>query len=153
VENNQQMINRIFFFIISIFILFSCNSKKVVTEFKEVIKKDTLIITKDRLITKAFTDTLYVENPCDSITGDLKDFQRSINTNNAKIDLSSVKGKIRLSVNIDSLVNERVKEYKSNFKQDTEIKKEVTIRYRTPLWNWIVIGLLSLIIALLLKFK
>jgi hypothetical protein len=146
------MKHKLFFFIIILSISFGCRSKKTVTEIKEVIKKDTLIITKDRYITKQFTDTLFVDNPCDSITGDLKDFQRTINTTNAKIDLSSVKGKIRLATNIDSVLQERIKEYKSKFDTKTEIKEVEVIKYRTPFNYWVVL-VLSLALNFYLIFK
>ena len=57
----------------------SCVSKKVVTEFKEVVKLDSVYIVKDRFITKKVVDTLVVESPCDTVTGLLKDFDKEIN--------------------------------------------------------------------------
>ena len=144
---------RLFFFIISFTLLLSCGSKKTVTEFKEVVKLDSIYIVKDRFITQKVTDTLVVKNPCDTITGQLKDFSKEILTNNAKIKLSSVKGNIQVSVNIDSIVSSKITEFKQNYKSDVQIKEVEIIRYKTPLWLWMLVGIEGLIIFLLLKLK
>lgn len=132
---------------------YSCASKKVVTEFKEVVKLDSIYIVKDRFITKKVTDTLVVKNPCDTITGQLKDFSKEIRTNNAKIKLSSVKGTIQVSVNIDSIVNSRITEFKQNYKVEKEIKEVKITKYKTPLWLWMLIIIEGLIVFLLIRFK
>ena len=132
---------------------YSCASKKVVTEFKEVVKLDSIYIVKDRFITQKVTDTLIVENPCDTVTGVLKDFEKEISTNNAKVTLKSVKGSIQVSVNIDSIVSSKITEFKQNYKSDVRIKEVEIIRYKTPLWLWMLVGIEGLIIFLLLKLK
>ena len=104
------MKSKLFFFII-IFTLFSgCRSHKTVTEFKEVIKRDSIYIIKDRFITQKVVDTLIVDSPCDSVTGVLKDFEKEIVTPQAKVVLKSVKGTIQVSVDIEAIVEERVRE-------------------------------------------
>ena len=132
---------------------YSCASKKVVTEFKEVVKLDSIYIVKDRFITQKVTDTLVVKNPCDTITGNLKDFSKEIRTNNAKIKLSSVKGSIQVSVNIDSIVNSRITEFKQNYKVEKEIKEVKITKYKTPLYLWMLIIIEGLIVFLLIRFK
>ena len=145
------MKNKLFFFIISFTLLTSCVAKKTTTEYKEVIKRDSIYIIKDRFITQKVVDTLVVENPCDSITGKLKDFEKEIRTPQAKITLKSVKGSIQVSVNIDSIVSSKVKEFKLNYKAEKEIKEVETVIFRTPFWMWLVIIIEGLIIFLLLR--
>ena len=145
------MIKRLFFFIISFTLLSGCGSSKTVTEFKEVIKRDSIYIIKDRFITQKVIDTLVIESPCDSVTGVLKDFEKEIRTNNAKVTLKSVKGSIQVSVNIDSIVSSKVTEFKQNYKSETQIKEVEVIRYKTPLWLWMLVVIEGLIIFLLLK--
>ena len=72
------MKSKLFFFIIIFFIFTSCVAKKTTTEFKEVIKRDSIYIIKDRFITQKVVDTLIVESPCDSVTGVLKDFEKEV---------------------------------------------------------------------------
>lgn len=131
---------------------YSCVSKKVVTEFKEVVKLDSIYITKDRFITKQVNDTITIEQPCDSLGG-LKDFERVIVSDKVKVSLKSVKGNIQATVDIDSIVNEKIKEYKSNFKANTQIKEVEVIKYKTPFYHWLIHIICALLIALLLKFK
>ena len=131
---------------------YSCASKKVVTEFKEVVKLDSIYITKDRFITKQVNDTITIEQPCDSLGG-LKDFERVIVSDKVKVSLKSVKGNIQATVDIDSIVNEKIKEYKSNFKANTQIKEVEVIKYKTPFYHWLIHIICALLIALLLKFK
>ena len=147
------MIKKIFFFIISFTLLFGCGSKKTVTEFKEVIKRDSIYIIKDRFITQKVIDTLVVDSPCDSVTGTLKDFEKEIRTNNAKVTLKSVKGSIQVSVNIDSIVSSKVTEFKQNYKSETQIKEVEIVRYKTPFWLWMLVILEGFIIFLLFRLK
>ena len=147
------MKSKLFFFIIIFFIFTSCVAKKTTTEFKEVIKRDSVYIIKDRFITQKVVDTLIVESPCDSITGVLKDFEKEIVTPQAKIVLKSVKGTIQVSVNIDSIVSSKVTEFKQNYKAETQIKEIEIVKFRTPLWVWGIIIFEGLMIFLLIRFK
>lgn len=145
------MKNKLLLFIITLIIISSCVAKKTTTEIKEVVKRDSIYIIKDIFITQKVIDTLVVESPCDSITGKLKDFEKEIRTPQAKITLRSVKGTIQVSVNIDSIVSSKVKEFKLNYKAEKEIKEVETVIFRTPFWMWLVIIIEGLIIFLLLK--
>ena len=146
------MKNKLLLFITTLIILSGCVAKKTTTEIKEVVKRDSIYIIKDRFITQKVIDTLVVESPCDSITGKLKDFEKEIRTPQAKITLRSVKGAIQVSVNIDSIVNSKVKEFKLNYKAEKEIKEVETVIFRTPLWVWLVMLIEGLIIFLLIRF-
>jgi hypothetical protein len=139
-------------FIILICTLYSCVSKKVITETKEVVKRDSIYIIKDRFITKQVNDTITIDKPCDSL-GNLKSFDRVIKTNNVKITLKSVKGNIQATVNIDSIVNSRIVEFKQKYKSKVQVKETEVVRYRTPLWVWFVITLEALVILLLLRIR
>jgi hypothetical protein len=147
------MKSKLFFFIISFTLLFSCVAKKTSTEYKEVIKRDSIYIVKDRFITQKVIDTLIVESPCDSVTGVLKYFEKEIITPQAKVKLKSVKGNIEVSVNIDSIVSSKVTEFKQNYKNKTQIKEVEIIKFRTPLWMWGIILIQGLIIFLFIRFK
>tara|TARA_R110000822_G_scaffold89740_6_gene207648 strand:+ start:1185 stop:1628 length:444 start_codon:yes stop_codon:yes gene_type:complete len=147
------MIKRIFFFtLLFISLFYSCVAKKTTTEYKEIIKRDSVYIIKNRFITQKVVDTLIVKQPCDVITGKLKEFEKEIRTNNAKVTLKSVKGNIQVSVNIDSIVSSKIQEFKLNYKTEKEIKEVEKIIYRTPLWVWLVILIESLIIFILVKY-
>ena len=146
------MKNKLFFFIISFTLLTSCVAKKTTTEYKEVIKRDSIYIIKDRFITQKVVDTLVVENPCDSITGKLKDFEKEIRTPQAKVILKSVKGNIEVAVDIEAMVEERVREFIQNYESEIQIKEVETVIFRTPFWVWLVMLIEGLIIFLLIRF-
>ena len=132
---------------------YSCVSKKIVTEFKEVVKLDSVYIVKDRVVTERVLDTLVVESVCDSISGVLRDFEKEINTTTAKVVLKSVKGDIQVTVDIDSIVNSKVTEFKLNYKTKIETKEINITKYKTPLWIWGIVLIEGLIIFLLIRFK
>jgi hypothetical protein len=144
------MRNRIFFFIISAILLCSCATKKNVTEIKEVVKLDSIYIVKDRFITKQVNDTITVEKPCDSL-GQLKDFSRVIVSDKVKVSLKSVKGSIQATVNIDSIVNSKIYEFKKNYKAEKEIVIKETVKYKVSIIHWLVHIVCGLIIYLLIK--
>jgi len=128
-----------------LFFFGSCVAKKSVVEYKDRVVRDTINVYKERLVTKQVIDTLIIENPCDSV-GVLKQFEKEIRTENAKITLKSVNGKIEVAVNLDSIINQKIKEFKSSYKKEIEIKEEVIVRYKFPLWL-----ILTAIISILLN--
>jgi ATP-dependent Zn protease len=68
----------------------------------------------------------------------------------------SIQGKnnvITAEIDLNAYKDVLEKEYKSKLDKNTIVKEKEVIRYRTPLWVWFVIGLLSLIIFILLRFK
>lgn len=146
------MKQKIFFFIIILSLLYSCASKRNYTEIKEVVKKDSIFIIKNNYITKQVNDTITIEQPCDSL-GRLKDFDRVFVSGKVKVSLKSVKGNIQTTVNIDSIVNSKIYEFKQNYKSEKEIVKEEIVRYKTPLWMWLTIILEAVIILLLFKLR
>ena len=147
------MKSKLFFFIIIFTLLFGCVAKKTSTEFKEVIKRDSVYIIKDRFITQKVIDTLVVESPCDTVTGALKDFEKEIQTPQAKVKLKSVDGAIKVLVDIEESMQERIREFKQNYKAEIQIKEVEIVIFRTPLLLWGIILLEGLIIFLLIRFK
>ena len=139
-------------FILIVCLLYNCKSKKVVTEIKEVVKRDSIYITKDRYITKQINDTIIIDKVCDTL-GNLKDFERVIKANDVKVSVKSVKGSIQATVNIDSIVNSKVSEFVNNYQAKTEIKNVEVVKYRTPFWMWCVIVAQFLVIVLIGKIK
>lgn len=129
---------KITYIIVILFVCFSCTSKKKIVEYRDRIQKDTVTIVKDRIVSKPIKEIITIEQPCDS-TGILKDFSRTIKTDKAKVVVKNNNGKLEVKVNIDSIVDARVKEFKSSFKQDVQIKEKEIVRYRIPFWVWLCI--------------
>jgi len=148
------MLKKMKYLIILILALFmlSCGSKKVVTQYKEVQKIDTIYKTVTKNVIKAFRDTINIESPCDS-NGILKPFKHVIHTQKAKIILSNENGKINLKINLDSIVDARVNEFKSNYKVDTQIKEVLKVRYKIPIWAFISVAINGLLIFIIAKTR
>jgi hypothetical protein len=146
------MKNKLFFFIISIILLYSCATRKNITKIKEVVKVDSIYITKDRFITKQVNDTITIEQPCDSL-GRLKDFSRVFVSDKVKVSLKSIKGNIQATVNIDSIVNSKIYEFKKNYKTKKEIVIKETVKYKVAFIHWLIHIICALFIFLLIRLK
>ena len=127
-----------------------CVAKKTKIEYKERIVKDTVSLFKDRIITKPVIDTLLIEEPCDSL-GNLKDFEKTIKTDIAEIQLTNNKGNIQATINIDSVQQVWEKEFKSSFKKEKELKEVEVVKFRYPFWLIVCLAISVLANLALLK--
>ena len=109
---------------------YSCRSSKTTVEKEYITKTDTLIVNKDRFITKKVVDTLLIENPCDSL-GILKPFKNVYKNDKASITVESINGNIEARINLDSIISSI--ESRQEIKTVEVIKdKEVeVIKYKT----------------------
>ncbi len=100
----------------------SCKSKK---SYVETHTTDTIYKSSIIEIQKPQLNTLIINEPCDTL-GILKPFNYTFVSNNVKGTLKSEHNTIKLEVNVDSIVNSKVNEYKSSIKTEKElIIKEV----------------------------
>ena len=128
----------------------SCIAKKESSSLQIDVKKDS--VSEVKMITKIdrVIDTVFVENPCDSL-GNLKPFKYRLITPQGKVTLSDFKGSI--SGKIDLKGYEKVLETKYELlynKKVSEIKKS-SVRYKIPFPIWIIIIIETLAIVLLLR--
>jgi len=138
---------------ILILLLFtSCTAKKIVTQTKEVIVNDTIILTKDRIVTKAVNDTILIESPCDSL-GILKPFKQRLKTAQGQITIQSKNNVIEATINLDSIVQSIEKRYESKTVDTKEKSDTLKIKYKTPIWLVLSLVFSVLLNALLLRFK
>lgn len=144
--------NKTSILLILILIASSCASKKTITEYKDRIINDTIIKTRTEVLVERFTDTLTIESPCDSL-GNLKPFKQLISTKQGKVSIQGKNNVITAEIDLNAYKDVLEKEYKSKLDKNTLIKEKEVILYRTPLLVWFVIGLQSLVIALLFKFR
>jgi len=138
---------------IVILLLFtSCTAKKVITQTKEVIKNDTIIVTKDRYVTKAVNDTIIIESPCDSL-GVLKPFKERLKTAQGQITIQSKNNVIQANINLDSIVQSIEKRYESKTVDSTQKSDTLKIKYRTPVWLVLSLVFSVIVNLLLLRIK
>ena len=131
--------------IVILLLLSSCGSKKIVTQTKEIIKNDTIIITKYRYIFKAVRDSFLIESPCDTL-GILKPFKQRLVTAQGNITIEGKNNTITAKINLDSIVQSVEKQYKSNVTKTVSDNKTEIIKYRIP--SWIIV---SLVVSILLN--
>lgn len=123
----------------------SCTAKKITTQVKEVVVNDTIILTKDRIITKAVNDTILIESPCDSL-GVLKPFKERLKTAQGQITIQSKNNVIEANINLDSIVQSIEKRYESKTVDTKEKTDTLKVKYRTPIWL-----ILSLVFSIVLN--
>ena len=132
-------------------LLFSCATKKVTTN-KTIVEQttDTVMIEKIREVIKPVKETIYIENPCDSL-GNLKDFERVVQSQHGKITIKNEGGKIKADINLDSIVAGIEREYKSKMQSKSETTEKVVVKEKKPLWVYLLMVYSVMITALYIK--
>ena len=138
--------------IVFLLLFTSCTAKKVITQSEEVIKNDTIIVTKDRYVTKAVNDTIIIESPCDSL-GVLKPFKERLKTAQGQITIQSKNNVIQANINLDSIVQSIEKRYESKTIDTTQKSDTLKIKYRTPVWLVLSLVFSVIVNLLLLRIK
>ena len=131
----------------------SCKPSKSITEYKEVLRIDT--IKSEKIVEKfrAVHDTLTIQNPCDS-SGLLSTFYSRLILPNGSVTIKSDKGHIKATIDIDSMRQEIENNYRNSQVKWIEYRDKEVIKYRIP--TWVIILLFAeavmLIAYLYLKF-
>jgi len=130
------------------FLLIGCKAKETTVERKQ---------TSDTLISKSFE---YVSQPietnysfsieCDSL-GNVKEIKtfESSGLNSASVKLKNNQLDLRLLTGMSQSKKDTI--YMTKFKD--KFKTVDLVRYKTPLWMWLTIISLVLVIILLLRFR
>jgi hypothetical protein len=114
-------------------LLSGCAAKKTITEYKDRIINDTIIKTRTEVLVERFTDTLTINQPCDSL-GNLKPFKQLISTKQGKVSIQGKNNVITAEIDLKAYKDVLEKEYISKLDKNTIVKEKEVIRYRTPLW-------------------
>lgn len=132
-------------------VLSGCATKKVTTN-KTIVEQstDTVMIEKIREVIKPVKETIYIENPCDSL-GNLKDFERVVQSQHGKITIKNEGGKIKADINLDSIVAGIEREYKSKMQSKSEVTEKVVVKEKKPLWVYLLIVYSVMVTALYIK--
>ena len=124
--------------IIVLIILCSCKAKRIE---HTIYKTDTITRTELIKIDKPQLNTIKIENVCDSL-GNLLPIYYANTSNNVKTTLKSEDNTLKLEVDVDSIINSRIEEYKSSITKE----KEVFIKYKNKdiMWYSLIGNLLLL---------
>jgi len=119
--------------IILLLLLAGCASKKTITEYKDRVVNDTIIKTKTEILVERFTDTLTLQQPCDSL-GNLKPFKQLISTKQGKVSIQGKNNVITAEIDLNAYKKIWETEYKSKLDKNTIIKEKEVVKYKTPFW-------------------
>ena len=136
--------------ILAIVVVFfaNCKPKKIYIENTK-IERDSIYLTKTIKEIERFTDTLTIEQPCDSL-GNLKHFTHKVSTKQGNILIQNKNGSINATIDLKAYRDVLEKEYQSKLKENTKVI-EKTI-YKTPFNMWVIL-VLSLLLNFYLIFK
>ncbi len=131
----------------------SCKPTKTITEYKELVRIDTIKSEKIVERFRAVHDTLLIVSPCDS-SGLLSNFYSKLVLPQGKVIIRSVGGNIEARIDIDSMRNEIENNYRNSKVKWIEYRDKEVIKYRVPTWVVILllIEFLALVAWLYLKF-
>lgn len=131
----------------------SCKPSKSITEYKELVRIDTIKSEKIVEIFRAVRDTMTIVSPCDS-SGLLSNFYSKLVLPQGKVIIRSVGGNIEARIDIDSMRNEIENNYRNSKVKWIEYRDKEVIKYRVPTWVVILllIEFLALVAWLYLKF-
>lgn len=142
----------ILFGIIPICLALSCKPLQKVTTSSIVTVHDTIRDVRVVERYKAVTDTLIIDNPCDS-SGILSNFYSKLVIPQGKVIIRSLNGKIQATVNIDSIQSVYESKYKSLVGKSVENEKIFIRTNVVPSWAIITIFFESIIILLYFYFR
>lgn len=141
----------LFFFTIG-FIVFGCTSKKIVTEYKDRVVKDTIFTTRTIKEVERYTDTLTVEEPCDSL-GNLKPFKQVLKIKQGSILIEGKNDSITAKIYLNGYKSILDKTYKVKYEKLLKESSKEVVKFKTPLWMWITIIFQAIVIVLLVRIK
>jgi hypothetical protein len=119
--------------LLAILALSSCRNTKTLTEYKEILKTDTIKTEKIVEKFRAVHDTLVIANPCDS-SGLISTFYSRLILPNGSVTIKSDKGQIKATVNMDSMRQEIQNNYRNSQVKWIEYRDKEVIKYRVPTW-------------------
>lgn len=124
---------KVILFIFALIIFASCKSTKLTTSVVEKVRVDTVHILRTVEKFKAVHDTLTIDNPCDSV-GILTTFYSKIRIPQGQVIIRSLRGKIRATVNIDSIQNVYKSMYISKVASDVKVSEKIVNKIVYPSW-------------------
>ena len=147
-----MILKKIIQIIVIIFFFVSCASKKTITEYKDKIVHDTII--KNKTVTKVerYTDTLTINEPCDSL-GNLKPFNQLLKIEQGNIKLTGINNVISAEIDLKGYEKILEETYKTKYEKEVLEYKENNIRYRTPLSVILLLVISILLNVLLIRFR
>lgn len=144
------------YLILLVFALFGCRASK--SSNKEttstIVRKDSIIYKEKIVIRAGIADTLRIEAPCDSITGNISPVNTHIKTPGGSVSLTSSGNALVLTTDIKNSLDTTTSSSNVSIKDSTTTSSE-SVRVKTYVWTkwtyiFLIIALIELIIILVL---
>lgn len=123
------------FSILLFVLLIGCKSVK---QSSTADKKDSIRIEVQKIILPAVSDTIFIENPCDT-NGILLPFKERLSYGQGKVLVQSKQGKIKVIVRLKEYITKDSIVYRYKYITKTEFKE--TEKKPMPWWILIIGGL------------
>ena len=136
------------YILLVILLLSSCKAKETTVERTQT--SDTLISKSFEYVSKPIETKYTFSIECDSL-GNVKEIKtfESSGLNSASVKLKNNQLDLRLLTGVSERKTDTI--YKTKYKD--KFKTVDLVRYKTPLWMWLTIISLVLVIILLLRFR
>jgi hypothetical protein len=147
----MKLNNKSYIFLLILF-FGSCVARKSTVEYKERIVKDTVYKNVKETIIERFTDTLTIEQPCDSL-GNLRPFRQSIKVSQGKINITGINNVITAEIELEGYKKIWQKEFIKQYEANKHTVNKEVVKYRYPLWLIIYSISVTLFAVLLLSYN
>lgn len=135
-------------YVLSMIWLSGCKTKKTTIEKVDTVKNDTLIIKSESVVSPPILSSLTIEEVCDTVTGNPKDFQQVFVIEGDTLELSIRNNQLKLYNNrLQRTISQKDSVLKVEYDRYRELKSSETIIYRTPFKIWVIMILMVLIIV------
>lgn len=134
--------------LILVLLLASCASKQKTYEFNQNTKFDSINYRSERLVMPALKDTVYIENPCDSL-GILKTFKQSYVTPQGKIILEGKNNAITARIDLHEVEQSKVIDSRIGKENDIQVKTEYK-KVVVQDWRLILLAVMSVVLNIYL---
>ena len=138
------------FLLFTISLFFNCVAKKVSFETKTTTKKDSIYSVIEKKVVDRAIDTVFIDSPCDSL-GNLKPFKYSFSSEQGKVSLFSLNNSISGNIDLKGYEVRVEKKYRLIYEKKASEFKEKKVTNRVPLWSYIYMVLVTLIVFILLR--
>ena len=138
------------YLVILLIVLVGCKPTQTVTKTEYV--HDSVFVDRVEKILVPQTQIVEIENPCDSVTGELKPFRATLKNSKANISIESKNGVLVAKINLDSIKEVYQKEFQSKQVEKVEIREVPIKQPISKFWWWSLILNVIILIWVFRKF-
>ena len=129
-------------------LMHSCASKKESSKVSTSVQNDSVYLKIETIKSNPVTNEFVINDICDSVTGNAREFSQSLNIGNDSFSARSENNDLYLSASIiDSIKSKAVQDYQRTFTSKDEKESAKVVKTVVPVWCWYSLGINLLLIA------